>query len=205
VLAVSPEVLNFDTIETVQEISISNVGGGLLTVLAVESATKDGASWLTATPVGVANGTVSVPTVRVSVNRSALTPGDFRGTVTIRSDGGEVSVEIVMTVLFGLPPPADIDVFVRARRADTGTVVQSIVVNPTSALTWTFPTLPVGRYVFEASSDFDGDGILFEDGDYGGTYPLLGDPIEVVVEAATPVTGIEFSVTLRRILGASAP
>ena len=100
-----------------------------------------------------------------------------------------------------LPPP-DLDIYVQAISAETGEVVQEVVVNPAVSLDFAFPSLPIGEYVFVASSDVDGDGERCEVGDHCGGFPILGDLESVRVIQGVTRTGVGFDVT--RTIGAGS-
>jgi hypothetical protein len=93
-----------------------------------------------------------------------------------------------------------VDIRVRAVRVDTGEVVQETVVNPTSSLEWSFPTLPAGEYLFVASTDVDLDGGACEDGDWCGAFPLPSDPEPVLILANTHRDNVDFRVVVTRTL-----
>ena len=73
-----------------------------------------------------------------------------------------------------------------------------MVINPAVDLDYAF-SLTVGDYAFIASTDLDGDGVLCEDGEYCGAWPVLGDPYSVSVFEGLTLTHIDFQ--LVRISG----
>ncbi|OFV95489.1 MAG: hypothetical protein A3H28_15785 [Acidobacteria bacterium RIFCSPLOWO2_02_FULL_61_28] len=80
-----------------QDLTISNGGGGILTVSSVASTTTGG-GWLTINPTG--GTTASGPiTVRASVNTAGLTAGMFRGTIrSTFSSGGAQEADVLLVV-----------------------------------------------------------------------------------------------------------
>ena len=203
VLSLSPTSLNLDAIYDSGDLRVTNTGTGTLTVGAVDVTTTKGGAWLSFAGLSGPEAGVSNRYVHLSVNRADLAPGDYKGTVTVHSDGGTASADVYMTVLAAVPPLPDVDIHVRARRVDTGVIAAEIIVNPRSSLDWSFPTLPTGAYFFEASTDFDHDGVFDEDGDYAGGYPYATQPTIIDVVAGVPITGLDFSVTLKKVLGLS--
>lgn len=203
-ISVSPPSLNFDAIFSFDDITVSNSGGGTVVLGAISVTTKSGGPWLSIQGLSGPDFGVDHRVIHVGVDRTGLPAGDYRGTITIPSSGGTAKVEVYASVLAVPPPPPNVDIHVRARRADTGIVAQEIVVNPSATLTWSFPTLPTGNYYFEASSDFDLDGVFCEDGDYCGAFPIESQSTVVEVIAGIPVTGIDFRVSLKRVLGVSS-
>jgi serine protease len=199
-LALFPGSVVFSGSATVADVAISNAGGGLLTVDSAVAETTSGGAWLSATLLGPGDASKTARVVALAVDRSGLPPGTYVGKVTVSSDGGTEVVPVALEVGIPAPPLPDVDIRVRAVRADTGEVVQETVVNPTSGLDWSFPTLPAGEYVFVASTDVDRDGGTCEDGDWCGAFPLVSDPEPVLVLANTHLPNVDFRVTVTRIL-----
>ncbi|MFV1959489.1 MAG: S8 family serine peptidase, partial [Planctomycetota bacterium] len=194
-LSIRPDVLNFGAGESVLDVDVSNHGGGLLEVGPATVSTDDLGAWLTADLGGVAEASRTASRLRVHVDRTGLLTGTFLGRVRLLSNGGEAEIRVVMSVASQRPPPPNLDVFVLALRADTGEEVRRTSVNPSGNVTFSFPTLPIGDYVFVAGTDVDGDGEIGEAGDYFGTWPLLGQPTVVTVLERGVVEHVDFPVT----------
>lgn len=95
-LALSTSALDFGTAQNQLSIGIQNAGGGTLSWSATD-AEQSGGNWLT---LGSAGG--SAPTnLQVNVNRGALVPGSYFGTVSITSNGGNANVAVKMDVSVG--------------------------------------------------------------------------------------------------------
>jgi serine protease len=180
---------------------IANLGGGLLEVDAPVVETDSGGDWLSAELLGPPDATRTATGVRLVFDRFGVPFGLHVGRVTVSSNGG--TAEIVVVGEVGLPaaPVPSVDLRVRAVSAVTGQLVQEVVVNSLGSLQWSFPTLPIGDYLFVAASDQDGDGSLCEDGDWCGTFPLEAQPQVVTVLAGVAVTDVSFRVLQRRTLG----
>ncbi|MBC8551242.1 MAG: DNRLRE domain-containing protein [Candidatus Marinimicrobia bacterium] len=96
ILSVTPLELNFGGLTEQMTFSITNTGTGTLSWNTTASET-----WISAFPQ---EGTTTNETdeVYVNVERSWLSPGEYSGTVTIQSDGGDAIINVIETVN---PPP----------------------------------------------------------------------------------------------------
>ncbi|MFQ5822677.1 MAG: choice-of-anchor D domain-containing protein [bacterium] len=90
VLSVTPTILNFGTSTTQMSFNISNSGGGTLSWNVSKAAT-----WITS--VSPSSG-MNSGTVTVTVSRSGLQPGNYQGTVSVSSNGGNQDVTVSMDV-----------------------------------------------------------------------------------------------------------
>lgn len=204
-LFVNPSSLSFGTSVDQRDLTVANIGGGLLTVSSIEVEVDAGQNWLTAEAIGTGDATRSIDGVRVTVNRAGLPSGSYFGRVIIRSDGGDRTIPLAMLNSFLLPPPPNLDIHIFAIRTDTGELAGEVVVNPAISLDYVFQGLVAGEYVFTAATDVDGDGVYEEFGEYQGAFPVLSDPIHLNVIANVTWFGVDFDVTLQRSLGAAAP
>lgn len=104
VLSLDKKILAFDVIEDALPLVVSNAGGGDLEWKIIARP-----EWCAADPE---NG-LGPAEIKVTVDRSGLDPGDYSATLTIRSNGGDLSIKITMTV-----PDSD----------DSGTIVIDVPV-----------------------------------------------------------------------------
>jgi len=88
-LSVSPTSLNFGTTQTQKTFNISNSGGGPLSWNVSKNK-----SWISVSPTSGTNS----GTVTVNVNRSGLSDGNYNGTVSVTSNGGNKNVSISIQV-----------------------------------------------------------------------------------------------------------
>ena len=95
-LQVTPNSLDFGTQTTSLPLTISNVGTG-----ALDWFVNSDRPWLNASPRS--GSTVGSTTVTGLVNRAGLSPAVYTGTLSIHSDGGDVTVPVTVTVL-NAPP-----------------------------------------------------------------------------------------------------
>ncbi len=199
VLQASPDVLNFGLTTAALDVTIANVGGdGSFLDVTGTSATTDGViDWITnVTLIGDPTPSQSSRLVRIFVSRAGLPEGAHRGSVEIQSNGGTQTIDVVVQAPSPLPPPPpDIDVYVVAVRVDEDEPERFVVVNPSQTLSYEFGTLPVGDYAFIASTDLDEDGVLCEDGEYCGAWPVFGDPFVLTVFEGLTWTNVNFGLT----------
>ncbi len=106
-LEVDKTVLDFGTAGKKDQVTITNTG---LTALDWElKVSDDSVSWLSATPKnGSLQGTAS-STVSLTVDRGALSPNTYPGSVIITSNGGNATVNVSMTVPPFSATPDEID------------------------------------------------------------------------------------------------
>ena len=170
-LAVSPTSLNFGATADALRVRLSNVGSGELAVSAVET----DAPWLS----------VSYdewPTLVVRVNRSGLADRTYVGHVAIRSDGGDLTVPVVMQVQRQVVAADVGTVYVLALDPDTYETVDQAATDVRGGYAFDTPKLPGGSYVVAAGTDRDNDGYICDPGEACGIWPLLDSPGEVRVD-----------------------
>ena len=201
ILSLTPTSLNFGTTRSSMEVSIDNLGGGLLVVGPVSEATTTGVDWLSTELLGPADELRSARTLRVEVNRFGLLSGTYQGIVTVASNAGAIEIPVVLGVESTPTPPPYLDIFVQVISAETGEVVAKTAVNPAGSLDFSLPVVPVGTYLVVAGTDLDGDGTLCEDGDYCGAWPLLGEPATVQVIQGLESAHVDFQVGLPATVG----
>ena len=194
-LHVRPRILNFGRDIATLDVQIANFGGSFLDIEEIRVTTTTGGAWLDAALAGAPSDALLAPRLTVRVTRTGLLTGTYLGRVELVSNGGTVPIDVVMGVATHAAPAPNLDVFVVAMQADSGVEVARTSVNPAGSLAFSFPALPAGRYVLQAGTDVDGDGILGEDGDYVGAYPLPGQPIVLEVVEGVALTGRDFDVT----------
>jgi len=119
-LSVSTQYLDFDSVTSSREITISNTGTGSLSW-----SLADDQPWILASPTSGNISTGGNAQVLVSVDRSSLPIQSYNGNINVASNGGSSLVAIAMRV------------------ADTGMLPAPILTNPTNitntsmALAWT--------------------------------------------------------------------
>lgn len=193
-LLLSPTSMSFGASRTDLTATVTNGGGGTLTVSSLDVATQSGDPWLSASMIGPGDTTRNVLGIGVSVDRTGLTDGGYSGRVTVTSTGGTKLLQVLMTVGSRAPPIPDALLYVLAIDASTWETVQEVVLDPSVTSAFSFPELPPGVYVVAAGTDLDDDGLICDEGEWCGVYPVTGEPVPMVLGAGDVRSGVEFVV-----------
>jgi len=95
-LSVTPATLDFDSTQTSLSFTVSNTGGSQLTWEASEDPEQ---SWIVQITPSSDTLTASQSTeVNVQIDRTGLSAGDYSGTISVNSNGGESDVVVTMNV-----------------------------------------------------------------------------------------------------------
>lgn len=178
VLSVAPAALGFGVSLNSQTLSISNSGGGSLSISSV-SASSAG-NWLQVAPQTVdASGLGSY---LVSVNRSGLSDNIYTGSLSISSNAGNQTVSVSMQVMSTAVAVDAGPQIIELINNSTGTRADVLTLPVTNGVyAYSFPQVSIGEYRIRSSSDLDNDGILCELGESCGAYPLLGSQISSTI------------------------
>ncbi|MBX3706371.1 MAG: S8 family serine peptidase [Pseudomonadales bacterium] len=198
-LTASATRLNFGTFLGELDVAIGNAGSAPVAVTLAADA-----PWLTIGPLAVdADG---LGAYRIFVQRSQLPPGIHEAVVRVEpSDPAvdAVSIAVVARVIdAAVVPDAGLHFVVLVDEALE--VVRSLAVSAIEGrYAFTLADVPPGRYRLFAGSDLDGDGRLCTAAESCGAYPNLGNPLELVVDAAvTPrLEGLDFTTGYRTGVG----
>jgi serine protease len=193
-LVVSTNTLDFGYTETELTVTVSNGGGGTLIVNQTSVTTSKGSGWLSVT---------SSPSVlTVKVNRGTLATGDYAGTVTVTSNGGNASIAVLMKV--GTPTgPGNLGtIYILALDPRTLNTIGSLDsesfpdllgdLNKDGKLEFQFPPIFAGYYFVVAGNDADNDHIICEDGEYCGLYPVSSQLSLVQILPNEDTGGVNF-------------
>lgn len=188
-LAVSPSYLNFGALTTTLPLTLSNAGGGILTVASVTSS----ATWITVDATAVPGD--GLGTYTVSVDRTGLTDQVYSETLTVATiEAGSVPVTVLVQV--GASGVADAGYHrIELVDAASGAVLQSLRASAdpvNGTYSYTFSGVAPGSYRVAAGTDSDNDGSICDPGEACGRYPLLTDPAAVDVTIGD-LSGIDFS------------
>jgi len=94
ILSVSPDSLDFGTELTQRSFTVRNDGGGTL-----EWSASKNVAWVTSlNPSSGSLGAGESTRVTVTVERQGLSPGNYMGSISLSSNGGNKAVEVKMTV-----------------------------------------------------------------------------------------------------------
>lgn len=186
-LVASPGALNFGTLGTTAMLSVSNAGGGVLTV----NTPTDDAGWLAVTPENIAPGS-ALGTYRVSISRSGLAEGTYNGTITFTSSANTEQVNVIMQVS---AQSLDSDAgyhYVDLINTATGQSVQQVAVAVNNGVyPYSFINVASGTYAIVASTDLNNDGDSCDAGEACGGYVTLDQLTPAVISGDTG--GLDFS------------
>ncbi|OGL46418.1 MAG: hypothetical protein A2149_00080 [Candidatus Schekmanbacteria bacterium RBG_16_38_11] len=188
-ISVSAEKLNFENKNNQLTFSVTNSGGGILTVNSIEA----DASWLVVEP---STGTVPEKgelIVTVSVDSTGLADGAYSAAITISSNGGNATIDVSMHV--GKAFQRDIGpIYLVVVDKDTLKTIKSAETDLDKNLSYEITSLLEGDYFVIAGTDRNNDGFICDDGEACGAYPTLTDPQLVSVKANQDTQNISFEV-----------
>jgi len=192
-LSFSPSILDFGSSSTTLPLTLSNAGGGTLTVTGF----SDNATWLSVDNTGVPAG--GLGTYTVTVDRTGLADAIHSATInftTINVTTGVPSsstVTVLMQVGSGGVPDAGLQTIYLLN--SSGALLQSlsVAVNPLDGTyPYSFADVAAGSYLIKAGTDLDHDNQLCDAGEACGAYPLRTDPALINVTTGN-LTGIDFN------------
>ena len=191
-LGISPRNLEFIVIHDELTARVFNLGGGDLEVQTPTVVTDSGGNWLAVE--------LSGEELTVSVDRSGLADGAYKGRVELASNGGNGSVEVKMQV--GFDESSNIgDIIVLALDSRTlNSVSQSDDATFVGGYQYQIFPFPSGDYLILAGTDKDDDGFICDPGEFCGTFPVSNQPVPVTVEAGLDTSGIDFTVSIEEEL-----
>ncbi|MDX1698899.1 MAG: hypothetical protein R3308_11455, partial [Thiohalobacterales bacterium] len=186
-LVVSPGALNFGSIGTTAILSVSNAGGGTLTVNSVSG----DAGWL-----GIAaentDPATGLGSYRVTVSRSGLPEGTYNATITLTSSENTEQINVIMQVT---AQSLDSDVgyhYVRLVNAATGQTIQQQAVTVNNGVyPYSFTNVAAGTYEIVAGTNLNNDADICDAGEACGGYVTLDQLTPVSVSGDTG--GLDFS------------
>jgi serine protease len=191
VAQLSSSTLDFGAEETELPLEITNIGRGTLTVTKVA---------VTA-PWAVTPGAVG--TNAVTLNRTGLSDGVHVGTVSVTTNGGTVAATLravsgAATVVGGDVGPLYV---LLVDPSDSSAKAQAVA-TAANGYAYTIRGVVPGKYQVVAGTDVDDNGIINDEGEAFGAYPLLSNPqILDVTESASDVSfpaRFQFNVTTAR-------
>jgi serine protease len=196
VLVVSPQALNFGAVLTEVALTLSNGGGGSLSISAIN---QDSGGWLSVVADSVDGD--GLGGYRVLVDRTGLSDGTATATIEVVSTEGSVEVPVVMQV--GASAESDMGTqFVLLLDAVTGARVAQVAVAPLNgAYAYEFPAVVEGDYMILAGTDLDNDSALCHVGESCGAYQTLD--LMTPVTVAADVSGLDFVTTFQQAFGST--
>jgi len=166
-LFISPSRLTFDNTQSSLPLTLSNVGGGTLSI--DSAATTTSAAWIGLTSLtGQADG---LGDYTVNVDRSGLSDGIYTETINfVTNEVGPYIVNLLIQV--GVPRVNDVGLqTISLIDASTTTVLRTVQLSadPVSGTyPFRFDSLEPGSYLINASSDLDHDGQSCDSGEACG-------------------------------------
>ncbi|MGQ9609341.1 MAG: BACON domain-containing protein [bacterium] len=100
ILSINPNTLDFGDSTAQSSFTLSNNGGGTLTWQATKQQ-----NWLIISPISGSLTSGKSVTITASVVRQGLTPGSYKDTISITSNGGNGSITVNMTISEPEKPP----------------------------------------------------------------------------------------------------
>jgi serine protease len=186
-LVASPGALNFGSLGTSAILSVSNGGGGSLSV----NAPTDNAAWLAVAPENI-DPVSGIGTYRVLVSRNSLAEGTYNAAITFTSSANTEQIGVIMQVSAQTQDGDAGYHHVRLIDASTGqTVQQQAVAAGNGVYPYSFTNVPAGTYEILASTDFDNDGSVCDAGEACGGYVTLDQLTPAVISGNT--SGLDFS------------
>lgn len=176
-LSVNPAALNFGLAETSATVSVTNAGGGVLTL---GGASQNSSGWLSVNPTNVdSNG---FGTYTVNVDRASLPNGTYSAIVTFLSTANAISIPVIMQVGAGnLQANAGYHYVLLLDPATRQTVAQVDLESTNGVYNYTFTGIAPGRYQILAGTDADNDGFICDAGEACGAFQNLDLPSDLVV------------------------
>ncbi len=198
-LVVSPSALNFSTLGTIALLSVTNGGGGSLTV----NTPSDDANWLAIAPdtIDPADGT---GTYLVNVSRTGLAEGVYTATVTLTSSANTVQVPVIMQVsTLTQSADAGYHYVLLIDQASRTVKYQAGVAANNGLYQYVFTGVAAGTYELMAGTDANNDGTICVSSEACGGYASLDQLTPVVVQGNS--NGLDFTSGFNVIINAASP
>lgn len=197
-LVTSASILVFEDDVAEQLLSVSSIGNGTVSVLGVQSSEP----WLQVAPSQVNNS--GLGDYRITVNRSGLQDGLYRGFVEFSTDVDTViKVQVNMRVGEFIPAGNAGYLYILLIDANLGGVVMVAQgAAEEGQYAYFFDEVPLGEYYIAAGSDINNDGYICESGESCGFFPSLGE--ETVIRVDADRSDLNFPAGLSPIIGTAS-
>ena len=183
----SPNSFNFG--QSLGEITLrlSNVGGDGLQIAAVTS----NQAYVSVTARSVdANG---LGDYSVAVDRSGLTDGTYRATLTVDSNANDLSLPVIFQVASQQIAADAGEQFVLLLDSGTGQVQAEVSAKAVDGVyDYSFSGIAAGNYFIVSGSDNDNDNFICDRGESCGAFQTLEQPVVITVSGDR--AGLDFSV-----------
>jgi len=186
-LVVSPSALNFSTLGTSAWLTVTNGGGGMLTV----NTPTDDAGWLTVAPgnIDAVSGTGSY---LVSVTRTGLAENIYTATITFTSSTNSVQIPVIMQVsTLNQDADAGYQYVLLIDQASGAVKYQSSVAASNGRYPFAFTGVAPGAYELLAGTDINNDGTICLSTEACGGFTSLDQLTPVTVNSDN--AGLDFT------------
>ncbi|MEM1401978.1 MAG: S8 family serine peptidase [Pseudomonadota bacterium] len=174
-LTSSTSALNFGTVRTELELTLSNAGSGDLENVSLSS----NQPWLSTTPLSVDAAGLGRYTVQVS--RDGLEPGIYEGTLAASSNINSIEIRILLSVADATESELGQIYLLLFDPAADEVVAQTVGELTALGYSFTMPTVPSGSYQFFAGTDLDNDLLICDPGEACGAYITIDQPLTLEV------------------------
>lgn len=200
-LSVNPTTLNLGDVAATMAVMLSNSGTTAVSVTGVTTS----ATWLSAA-ADQTDG-AGLGTYRVNVSRAGLSPGTYSGYVEFRGNTGTPVRTSVQMQVSSSPVVANAGQhYVLLLNPDTLDTVYQVEVDARgSAVNFNFAGVAAGRYLLAAGTDADNDGVICDEGEACGEYPLYGEPVAVSAGTSNLDFPTNYSVGVRAAAASDVP
>lgn len=197
-LVVSPSSINFGTDVNSVTISVTNGGGGTLSVNTLTGS----ATWIHITPIQSEVDSNGLGSYTVTVDRTGLSDGTYPATITFTSSANTVTVQVIMQVGVTITGDAGYH-YVLLVDPDTFVTIAQVEVEAVSGLySYTFTDVESGTYMIVAGTDSDNNRYICAIGEACGAYISLDMPKPVTVNSN--LTGLDFDTSFDFNISASS-
>lgn len=188
-LLASPSAISFGVINTELVLSLTNAGGGDLSVTGV----SDETDWLNVSAFSTND--VGLGSYRVTADRTGLAAGEYTGTIRINSSVGDLLVPVrlqVSATTFSSSAGVLFALLIDSESEETS--YQQRLANPADGVyELNLRDVAPGTYSLVVGSDMDNDNFICDAGEACGAYPTLNDeaPIEITEDSSYSL-GVSF-------------
>jgi serine protease len=183
VLRAVPHDISLGSSLSSMDVTVSNVGGGTLSVTSVTTAQ----SWISVNPTSGGEGVYEI-----AVTRSGLPDGIYSGTVTFTSNGGSAGVTVRMMVGSLTAAGGDVGtLYVLLVDPNTLEAIEQDETDASEDYAFSFGNVYAGKYRLYAGSDMNNDGYIDDEGEAFGGYPVLSN--SEILDISDDLSGLTFS------------
>lgn len=182
-LVVNPTSLNFGATTTSTTITVSNGGGGSLSVTDV---TDDGGNVISVQGIEIDNN--GLGTYQVNLNRGSLAAGTYSATIVFRSTQNTVRIPIILQVATqseNTSGDAGHHYILLVRPESLETVQETRASASNGVYQFRFTGVPAGSYQIIAGTDANNDNFICDSGEACGSYLTTDRPSTIDISRST--------------------